>query len=284
VFPRDSRGRKRIARDTDTFKLSSSSTRRARDRLRKMGETIDKQALDELKEAAEVAVMREELGKAYQAYNKLIETAEDIGAKRFAVQYAGKARAAQKKLLSGPTKMLDAVDKLLKDKKVEEADGKLKEVEEQYSDLLRLSPELLERFQQLGGTPAFAIEAREREVRKKIRAGDAALARKDYGAAHRHYSQAATSFAGTKGAKVAADKLAQMFGDPQIRQAMKDQEVEAKCKLLLARARALLRLDRLAEARAACEKIVVDHADSKWAKDAVEVLDAIEQKERQGPE
>lgn len=282
AFPdgtRDGKDSRRPARKKKTYKLATSRTRRARDRIQKMEATIDQQDLKELMEAAEVAILQENPVKAHKIYDKLIRRANDMGDKLYAVRCAKKARTAQKKLLADVSKALNEVEKLVKKAQADEAKKKLEEVRTQYATLLVLSPELMERFEVLGGTPILVGETVEREVRKKIRLGDAAFKRKDYARAYRHYSTAATNYPATEGGKVAAQKLASLFADPKIRKAMKRQETDAECKVAIARARALIGMGNLAEARAACEKVVIDYPDSKWAQEAADVLATIRQKQ-----
>jgi len=281
VFPVDASGAKQAARRTKRYKLETSHTRRASSRLKKMEETIKTQDLKDLMDAAEVATLQDNPVKAYKIYEDLIRAAERMGDELYAVRYAKKAKDQQKKLLAGASKALGEVEKLLKQSKAAEAQQKLNEVEAQYADLLKLSPELLDRFTSLGGAPEFAKQARERQVERRIRKGDAAMLREDYASAYRCYSQAARKYPGTKGAVVAVGKMAKLFGDPKIREAMKQQEIAAECKLLLARARAFLRMDRLTDAKAACDKIVVEYPQSEWAREAVEILEEIRKPDAQ---
>jgi len=278
-FPSSSGAVQRPARDKDTFKLSGSGRRRAESRLERMEETINKERLDTLSEQAEVLEMMGEHAQAYRAYDLLIAEAEKMGLKRYAATQIKRAQSAQEKILKPANDLLDEAEKLIQNEKADEAAEKLREVEESWAYLLKVSPELSERYTSLGGVPVLADEAREKEAASKLRIGDAAMARKDYATAYQTYTALATAYADTEAGMNAKKKLADMLGDPTVKQAMAEQKTEATCRLLIARANAFYNADRLAEARAACEKLVMDHPDTKWAKDAVELLDLIEKKE-----
>jgi len=278
-FPPKSGAQQFPARDKDTFKLDSAGRRRAESRLERMTDTINEETLKSLSEQAEVLQMMEEYGRAYRAYDALIAEAEKMGVKRYAATYIKRARSGQEKILKPADALLDDVEKLIQKEKADEAAEKLREVEESYASLLKLSPQLFKRYTSLGGVPVLADEAREKEAASKLRLGDAAMARKDYSTAYQTYTTLSTTYDDTEAGLEAKRRLARMLADPSVREAMKEQEAEAACRLLLARAGAFYNADRLAEARAACEEIVINHPDTKWAKDAVELLDLIEKKE-----
>ena len=278
-FPDKDGGRQLPARDKDWYKLRTSHGRRARTRLKQMEQTINTERLNKLMEEAEVATVLEEPLKAYRIYDDVLDEVDDIGREKYAISYYKKAKDHQKKLMKGPSSALDEIKKLLEKKEVETAEEKLKAFEEQYGDFLQVSSELRQRFEGLGGKPAFVEKAKERQISRRLLLGDKALANKDYGAAYRHYSAVVANYKGTEGQKTAAKKLAEMLADPNIKDAVSKQEVDEQAQLLVYRARGFLRMGRIEEARGNCEKVIIDFPESKWAKEAVRILEEID---RQG--
>jgi len=249
-----------------------------------MKDTVNQEKLKDLLEEAEVAALREKYVTAYRKYEKLLADADDMGYKRYAVTYMTKAKRGLEKTLDPPNKLLDEAEKLIKKGKADEAAEKMKEVEAKHAGLLHISKPLLKRYKALGGKPAFAEEAREKSARSRMLRGDAAMARKDYTTAYKYYTPTATSYADTLAGKESTQKLAKLLADPDVRKAVKEKEAAGQCRLLLARANALMNARRYAEARAACEKVLLYFPDTEWALKAVEQLDLIKKMEKPAAE
>ncbi len=282
-FPDNDGGTQRPAKQTMWIEMRSTAQRTAVARLREMDKVVNEEEIRKLIEAAEVAELQEDVAGAYRAYGNLIEFADRVGAVKYAAQAANRARKAQEKLLREPTKALDEIQKLLDADKVEETRRKLDEFQQEYGDMLRLAGPLAERFQKMGGVPVLAAAARERAAFRRVMEADAALARQDFAKAYKGYSFVIVHYGDTAAAKEAAEKLANLYADPGLRKGFQDQQLEEECRLLLFRARALVRAGRLAEARAACDKIVIKYPESRWAAEAVDLLEEIKGKEKELP-
>jgi len=271
------------ARNRILLPLDTSTTRRLRARLRSMADAVKKfqedqakKQLNELMEKAEVAAMLNDPFKTYLAYGQVVTFAAGLGDKKFAVQAALKAQAKQKEILTRAAKPLDEAEKLLQQNKPAEAMQKIEEFRLAYGNLTSVVPELDARLQMLLASPALVAESREREINQKILLGDAALLRKDYLSAYRHYREAATTYPEAEAAKRAAEKMAGLMDDPDIAAAIRRQQAEAECKPLLARAERCIQTGDLDQAREVCRQVIRDHPDTEWAARAAEILDSLD--------
>ena len=269
------------ARHKERHRLETSRTRHARTRLDSMDEKIsaekekgDKKDLRKLFDKAEVAMMLGDKAKAYEAYGAVIALAEEMGQNKLAVRNMLKAIEKRKEIVADISKPLAEAEKLIKEGKAADARKILEDFEREYASIIETIPELKGRHVELSETPEIREENREQEVQRKILAGDAALLRKDYLSAEKHYRAAATMDTGADAREAAAKKLADMLNDPAIVAAMKVQRIARECKPLVARARYLVRIGRGAEARLICRDIINAYRETEWAEAAQEILDA----------
>jgi len=276
----------RPAYETDRVKLNTSNTRRARDRLDKIGAQIEaletaatKKELSVLFEKAEVEMRLGNVVEAYTIYAQVVKSAGDIGKKKYAVDAAIKAKGAQAAILKEVTKALEKIKKLLTAGKMDEATKSLDEFITANRPLILVSPELLTRVKNLREAPEFKSHARVQKAAQRLEMGNAAFTRGSYVTARRYYREVCEKYPETKAARVAEDKLVLMMTDPGIRAAMDKQEVDDKCAPLMARASALVKYDRSAEAAIIAEKIIADYPGTEWAIAAVELLKFIESTE-----
>jgi len=124
------------------------------------------------------------------------------------------------------------------------------------------------KYEQLSRTEAIRLEKRERLIRKKIAAGDAALKRRDYRSAEKWYSSAARLYKDTEAAKVAQAKLDALLADPDIVKTIKEQTAELECTALLARAQMLINHGEPTQAAAVYDGIMAKYPDTEWAEKA----------------
>lgn len=284
-------GKTLLARKKKTVSLDTKNTARARQRLASIEDKIAAEEAAEIKkkigklfEQADVAMLVNDPIKAYKIYDSLIEFAAELPESKYAVESAIKAKGKQKAIRAAAEKMLVEAEKFIKDGKPGEAIAKLDEFEMGSRELLRLAPELKARYEQLTSTPEFAAVMAERAAQKRLLRGDAAMLREKYFSAYMHYRAVAINYPKSAAAKVASEKMAKLLADPRIKGAMREQEIEAECVPLLARAKALLALQRSGEAKAICDRIVEKYLESVWAEQASKLLKAIREAEAKAVE
>jgi len=132
------------------------------------------------------------------------------------------------------------------------------------------------RYEQLSHTKAIRNEKRERLIRNKIVAGDAALKRGDYRSAEKWYSSATRLYKDTKAAKIAQAKLDALLADPEMVKAIKEQTANLECAALLGRAQLLLNQGKTTEATAVYDSIIAKYPDTEWAEKALEAKEKIQ--------
>lgn len=265
-------------------RLDTSYSRNAKVRLATMDtlvaaktEADQKAELDGLKDKAELAVMLDDPAKAYGCYGDVAESAASMPDSKMTVRYRLDMLKQQEAIVTQARQPLDEIEKLVKDKKTADAVAKLEEYKNKYGALMELVPELRDRYQSFLGTQEVRTENREQECMMRVMAGDTALLRQDYLTAKRHYETAMGMYPGTDAAKAAAKKLAQLLEDPKIGAAITSQQLERQCAPLLARARYFMRMQNPAGAADACKLVIRTHPKTKWATEAQEILDEIDE-------
>ena len=275
-----------------TARLETGNTRRARDRLRIIDEKISvlseneaKKEIAELFEAADIEMKLKNPVKAYLIYERLIRFTSRLGKKKYAVEALLKAQGLQQNILSDAAKSLAEIEKLFKEGKVAEAAGKLEEFEATQAVFLKVSKDLQSRVKLIRRSPEMLQYELEKMAALKIKMGDAAFMRGRYVTAYERYKEVILRYPGTKAAEEARKKQVKLLGDPEIVEAMGAQRIERRCKPLIMRARALVRLKRTKEAQLICEQIVAEHPGSTWAEQAAEILAGMEKsaKEEEPP-
>jgi len=274
---------------TATRSLDTNYTRNARVRMSTMDKLIaskraadEKAALDAIKEKAELAMMLDKQAIAYKLYGDAIRLAKSLTLSKMTVQYRLDMEKRRKAILANAGKPLDAVEKLIKAKKITEAVAQLEEYGRKYAALMALVPSLKNRYEKLLGMQAVRTENREQEGQARVTAGDVALLREDYLGAKGYYETAMGMYPGTEAAKTAARKLAKLMEDPKIRAAIEQQRIEIECGPLLARARHLVRMLEPEEAAKICSHVLEKYPKTKWAEEAQRILDEIAQAEAAG--
>ena len=281
-FPQ-TRSSVRPAYKTVSVRLYTNNTRRARDRLEKIGEqiatqvaTASKKDLNNLFERAEVEMLLGNVVEAYIIYAQVVEAAESIGKKKYAVEAAIKARNAQAAIVKEAAKALEAAQKLLAAGKINEAAKSLDDFEIANRPLISISIELATQLKKLRDAPEFEGLKRAQRAQQRLERGNSAFRRGSYVTARRYYREISDAYPGTDAARTAEEKLVKMMSDAKIQSALKKQEADEKCAPLMARARALVKYTRLAEVVIIAEKIIADYPGTVWAIEAAKLLKAIE--------
>lgn len=263
-------------------KLRTSYTRIAEDRLRTMAEARKreqtaeaKKPFDKLFEAAEIERQLGNLATACKTYDKIIEKADHLGKEDVAIDVSLKAKKAQEDVRNTAAKLLIEAEDLLTQSSAIDAVKKLEMFKSNCASLLKIAPELKARFDRLTASPEIRQASRELAAMKTLALGDAARGQHDYPEALRRYKSVLSAYADTTSARAASERIADMEGDTDIAEALKQQRVESVCKPLLLEARSKMEAGDPAAAEAACMKIIADYPKSAWAAQASELLKQI---------
>jgi len=272
------------ARKTSERKLDTSRTRQARVRLASIGDKVRaekekkiKARIKELSERAEVAAMLGDQARAYHLYGELIRATESMKENKVVVSSRLKAIEKRKEILANIIKPLDEIEKLLEAGKTAEAQKLLQKFKREHRAMIKAVRGIRARFLRISKDPEVIMVDQEQEVQQRIIAGDTALLRNDFITAESHYRSAATMYVDVPACKEAAAKLAKMLNDPEITAAKELQLVERECKPLVARARYLIQTDKLDDARKICKQLIAAHPETKWAAEAQEILNSLDQ-------
>jgi len=225
------------------------------------------QAVRDARKAADDALAAGDLYGAFARYRSALETARRRLSGVAAVEECAALTRQIAEILAAATAPLDKAQEAIENGELSAALDELEAFATQRAQFLAIS-EVQNRFEMLQRHPSLRPEKRERAVRERIRAGDAALQRGDLRSAARWYRSAARVFPDSQAAQEARSKLESLLADEETAAQIERQNVNMECQALLARGRLLMKQGRPADAVAVFDRIIANFPDTPWAQEA----------------
>jgi len=265
------------------FRMATEKTAWCFKSLETIDSFIAESDLARLQERADRAFESGKLSLAYLRHGAVLDLARRMRDSTNAAEAAKEAAARRKEILVIISKPLDEIDAALAADDPGEAVDILDKYKEQYESF-SLKSAIRARYRSLSKMPAVHQERHRRSAENTLKLGIAAMARKDYLNAEKHFRKGAQGYANTEAGEIAAERLAELEQDAEIMELIQQKRIENKCKALLARGSMLLRDKKWQEALATYDAIINEYPDTEWATKAEEAARKIKESLAPQPE
>ncbi len=265
------------------FRLATENTAWCFKSLETIESFIAQSDLARLQKRADRAFEAGKLSSAYRRYGTVLDFANKMRDITNVAKAAEEAAARRKEILVIASKPLDEIEAALAADDPGEAVNIINKYKEQYESF-SLKSTIRVRYRRLSKMPAVRQERRRRAAENTLKLGIAAMARKDYLSAEKHFRKGAQGYANTEAGEIAAEQLAEIEQDAEIMELIRQKKIENKCKALLARGSMLVRGKKPQEALATYDAIINEYPGTKWATKAKEAANKIKESLTPQPE
>jgi len=239
-------------------------------------------AVKKARETADEALSSGDLYGAFRRYKAALYLARRNLAGPDALEESGAITRRIAEILKIVTAPLKRAEQAIAENEFSRALDELDAFAARHRRFLAIA-ELRNKYETLCRHPSLRPEKRERSVRERIRAGDAALERGDPRTAARWYRSAARVFPDTRAAREAREKLDRLLADPAAVAEIEKQNAELECKAMLGRGRLLMKRGQFADAVAVFDDIIALFPDTPWARQASLAREECAERLEQGP-